>query len=92
MVKKGEGKEEKRKEGKRKIENVLKSSFLYICIEFNGVQITFTYLFSPCPFDGREDGLTSLGFSFFICKMVTAMVPSSQGCCEASGRSYSLRA
>lgn len=64
-MKKGEGKEEKRKEGKRKIENVLKSSFLYICIEFNGVQITFTHLFSPCPFDGREDGLTSLGFSFF---------------------------
>lgn len=40
-MKKGEGKEN-RIEGERKIENVLKSSFLYICLEFNGIRITFT--------------------------------------------------
>lgn len=40
-MKKEEGKEENRKEGKKKIKNVLKGSFLYIRIEFNGIQITF---------------------------------------------------
>lgn len=66
---KREGKGEKRKE-KRKTQNVFKSSFPCICMEFDGLQITFTYPFSHCAFEERAGDLTPLGLSFLICKIV----------------------
>lgn len=68
--------EKEGKEEKRKTQNVLQSSFLYICIEFNGLQITFTYLYSHSPFGDRPGYLSSLGLSFLICKTVMMIRPA----------------
>lgn len=73
------------KGGEEENPNVLQSSFLYICIEFNGLQITFTCPYSHCPFGDRPGSLSSLGLSFLICKVVVMIRhPTSPApiCCE----------